>query len=88
MTASVSSLSVKKAGGSTGSVTLSTTGTGTYTISASGASNLQVSPTSKTVAAGGSQAFTIKSLNNTRGTFAVNFASSCTTVTVAVKVTN
>lgn len=88
MTASVSSLSIKKNGGSTGTVTLSTTGTGTYTISASGTSNLQVSPTSKTVAAGGSQAFSIKSLNSTRGTFAVNFSSSCTTVTVAVKVTN
>jgi type II secretory pathway pseudopilin PulG len=88
MTASVSSLTVKKGGGSTGSVTLSTTGTGTYTISAAGPTNLQISPTSKTVAAGGSQAFSVKSLNNTRGTFAVTFSSSCTTVTVAVKVTN
>lgn len=88
MTANVSSLSIKKNGGSTGTVTLSPTGTGTYTISASGTSNLQVSPTSKTVAAGGSQAFSIKSLNSTRGTFPVTFSSSCTTVTVAVKVTN
>lgn len=87
MTANPSSLSVTKNGGS-GSITLSTTGSGTYTITTLGPSNLSISPASKSVAAGSSQSFSVKSLNNTRGTFAVNFSSYCTTVTVAVKVTN
>jgi prepilin-type N-terminal cleavage/methylation domain-containing protein len=88
MTASVSSLTIHKNGGSTGSVTLSTTGTGTFTITPSGTSNLTISPTYKTVAGGSPAAFLITSNNKTRGTFAVNFSSSCTTVTVTVKVTN
>jgi Tfp pilus assembly protein FimT len=88
MTANPSSLSVKKNGSTTGSVTISTTGSGNYTITPSGPTNLQISPTSKTISGGGSTSFSIKSLNNTRSTFAVNFGSSCTTVTVAVKVTN
>ena len=88
MTASTSSLSIKKNGGSTGNVTLSVTGSGTFTITPSGPINLSISPTSKTIAGGASTSFSIKSINNSRGTFAVNFSSSCTTVTVAVKVTN
>ncbi|HYJ45596.1 MAG TPA: GspH/FimT family pseudopilin [Pyrinomonadaceae bacterium] len=88
MTGTPSALTINKGGGSTGTVTLSTTGSSTYTITPSGPNNLSVSPTSKTIAGGGSTGFSIRSLNNTRGTFAVNFSSSCTTVTVAVKVTN
>jgi Tfp pilus assembly protein FimT len=88
MTANPSAVTVKKGGGSTGTIALSTSGSGSYTITTSGPSNLQISPTSKTVSGGGSANFTVKSLNNTRGTFAVNFSSSCTTVTISVKVTN
>ena len=88
MTANFSSISIKKNGGNTGTVSLSVTGSGTYNVTTSAPGNLQVSPASKSIAAGGSATFSITSLNNTRGTFAVNFSSSCTTVTVAVKVTN
>lgn len=88
MTASTSSVTIHKNGGSTATVTLSTTGTGTFNIGASCPTNLSVSPTSRTVAGGGSATFSITSTNKTRGTFAVNFSSSCTTVTVTVKVTN
>lgn len=88
MTANPSAVTIKKGGGSSGTIALSTTGSGSYTITASGPSNLQISPTSKTLSGGGSANFTVKSLNNTRSTFAVNFSSSCTTVTVLVKVTN
>ena len=88
MTANLSAISIKKNGGNTGTVSLSVTGSGTYNVTTSAPGNLQVSPASKSIAAGGSATFSITSLNNTRGTFAVNFSSSCTTVTVAVKVTN
>lgn len=86
ITASVSSLTIKKNGGSTGTVTITLTNTGT--VSPSTTSNIQVSPTSRSLTSGGSAAFTIKSLNNTRGTFPVTFNSPCSSVTVAVKVTN
>lgn len=88
LSATPSLLSVKKNGGSTGSVTVSYTGTGAATVTPSGPINLQVTPTSSTIASGGSANFSIKSVNTTRSTFGVNFASSCTTITVAVKVTN
>ncbi|MDT5121876.1 MAG: hypothetical protein QOC96_1358 [Acidobacteriota bacterium] len=88
MTANFSAISIKKGGGSTGTVSLSVTGSGTFNVTASGPSNLQISPTSVSLTSGGSATFSITSLNKTRGTFAVNFSSSCTTVTVAVKVTN
>lgn len=88
MTANVSALTIKKNGGNTGSVTLSTVGSGTFTISSSTTSNLTISPATRTVAGGGSTTFSITSNNKTRGTFAVNFSSSCTTITITVKVTN
>ena len=88
MTGNPSALTVKKNGGSTGTLTLSTTGSGTFTVSPSGPGNLTISPTSRTIAGGGSATFSVTSNDRARGTFAVNFASSCTTVTVSVKVTN
>ena len=88
MTANPSAVTIKKGGGSTGTIALSATGSGSYTITTSGPSNIQISPTSKTLSGGGSANFTVKSLNNTRGTFAVSFSSSCTTVTTSVKITN
>ena len=81
-----SSLSIRKNGGTTGTITVSSNVSGTVT--ASGPLNLQITPASQAITAGGSVNFSIISLNNTRGTFAVNFGSACTTVTVAVKVTN
>lgn len=81
-----SSTSIKKNGGTTASITVSTNTASTVTVSAP--INLQVSPTSRGISAGGSGTFSVSSLNNTRGTFAVNFTSTCTTDTVLVKVTN
>ena len=72
--------------GTTATVTISSNVSGTVT--ASGPSNLLITPASQAITAGGSVNFSIISLNNTRGTFAVNFGSACTTVTLALKVTN
>jgi len=81
-----SSLSIRKNGGTTGTVTISSNVSGTLTTS--GPINLQITPATQAITAGGSVNFSIISLNNTRGTFAVNFGSACTTVTLAAKVTN
>lgn len=85
-TATPSSISIRKNGG--GSATITVTATNTGTISVQAPINLQVTPAMKTVTGGGSAQFTITSLNNTRGTFAVNFNSPCTTLTVLLTVTN
>ena len=85
-TASPSSVSIRKNGASTATITVNATNTGTVT--ASGPINLQITPQSQAVTAGSSVTFSIKSLNNTRSTFAVNFTTPCTTVTVLVTVTN
>src|SRR5437588_11945640 len=81
-----SSTSIKKNGGTTATITVSTNTSSTITVSAP--INLQVSPTTAGISAGSSGTFSVSSLNNTRGTFAVNFTSTCTTDTVLVKVTN
>ena len=81
-----SSKSIKKNGGTTATITVSTNIATTITVSAP--INLQVSPTTRGMSAGGSGTFSISSLNSTRGTFAVNFTSTCTTDTVLIKVTN
>ncbi len=81
-----SSTSIKKNGGTTANITVSTNTSSTVTVSAP--INLQVSPTTAGISAGSSGTFSVSSLNNTRGTFAVNFTSTCTTDTVLVKVTN
>ena len=81
-----SSTSIKKNGGTTATITVSTNIATTITVSAP--INLQVSPTTAGISAGSSGTFSVSSLNNTRGTFAVNFTSTCTTDTVLVKVTN
>jgi Tfp pilus assembly protein FimT len=85
-TASPSSISIRKNGA--GSATITVTATNTGTISVQKPINLQVTPASQTVTGGGSASFSITSLNNTRGTFAVNFNSPCTTLTVLLTVTN
>ena len=85
-TSNPSSISIKKNGGSTATITVTATNTGTVTVSAP--INLQVTPPSQTITGGNSVNFSIKSLNTTRGTFAVNFNSPCTTLTVLLTVTN
>lgn len=85
-TANPSSLTIRKNGNGSATITVSVTNTGTITVSKP--INLGVTPTTQTVTAGGTATFTVTSLNNTRGTFAVNFGSPCTTLTVLVTVTN
>jgi type II secretory pathway pseudopilin PulG len=85
-TATPSSISIKKSGGGTATITVTATNTGTVSVSAP--INLKVTPASQPVSGGGSVTFSIVSLNNTRGTFAVNFNSPCTTLTVLLTVTN
>ena len=85
-TANPSSISIRKNGGSSATITVSATNTGTVTVQ--GPINLHITPQSQTVTAGNSVSFSISSTNNTRGTFAVNFMSPCTTLTVLLTVTN
>jgi len=85
-TANPSSISIKKNGGGSAQITVSVTNTGTVSVSAP--INLHVTPASQAVTAGGTATFTITSVNTTRGTFAVNFGSPCTTLTVLLTVTN
>jgi Tfp pilus assembly protein FimT len=85
-TADPSSISIRKNGGSTAQITVHATNTGTINVQAP--SNLLVTPANQTVAGGGTAAFTLSSANNIRGTFAVNFSTPCTTLTVLLTVTN
>ena len=85
-TADPSSISIKKNGGSTAQITVGATNTGTITVQAP--TNLQVTPATQTVSGGGTASFTIRSVNSIRGTFAVNFSTPCTTLTVLLTVTN
>ena len=84
--ATPSAISIRKNGA--GSATITVTATNTGTISVQAPINLQVTPSMQTVSGGGSATFSITSVNNTRGTFAVNFNSPCTTLTVLLTVTN
>ncbi len=86
LTVNPSSITIKKSGGSTGSIVLGSNNSGTVTTSAP--TNLTLSPAYQAVSANSSAAFSITSNNRTRGTFAVNFTSPCTTVTSLVKVVN
>ncbi|HVG36043.1 MAG TPA: GspH/FimT family pseudopilin [Pyrinomonadaceae bacterium] len=78
-------ISIRKNGG-TGTVSISVGATAT--VSVTGTSNLQFTPSSQTVTTSGTTAFTVKSLNNTRGTFTITFTNGCTTTDVLVTVTN
>jgi len=86
LTINPSSVSIKKGGGSSGSVVVSANTAGTVVTSAP--TNITVSPASQAISAGGTVTFSLTSNNRTRGTFAANFGTSCTTVTTLVKVTN
>jgi Tfp pilus assembly protein FimT len=85
-TANPSSISIKKNGGSTAQITVTPSNTGTITVQAP--INLQVTPSTQAVTGGTPYQFTVRSLNNSVSTFAVNFNTPCTTLTVLIKVTN
>lgn len=82
-----SSLSIQKNNGSTGTIQLTVSGSAT-TVTATAPANLQVTPSSATISGGSTATFTVKSINKTRGTFAVTFTVPCATPQVMVKVTN
>lgn len=82
---SSTSISVRKNGGSTGSVLVSMSTATLVTTTAP--SNLTISPTSQTVLVGNS--FSIISKNTARGPFYVTFSSACgASITLTVNVTN
>jgi Tfp pilus assembly protein FimT len=85
-TVNPSSLSIKKNGGSTGTIQL-TVGS-SATVTASAPSNMQVTPASIAVSGSGTANFSVTSLNKTRGTFAVTLTLPCSSPQVMVKVTN
>lgn len=83
----VGSVSVRKNGLSTGSVTATVPGAGTITTSPD--PNLSVSPSSRTFSTSGSQSFTVSSTTKTKGTFPIYFYFTCSTPAVLyVQVTN
>jgi len=84
--ASPSSFTLRKNGAETKPITITPSSTGTVTVQ--GPINLQVTPQSRAVTAGVPVVFTVKSLNNAKSTFALNFSTPCTTLTVLVTVTN
>lgn len=79
-------LSIVKAGGSSGTIKITAAAAGTIVVSKP--INLNVTPATQTVTAGSTVNFSVTSLNNTKGTFAVNFGTPCATLTVLVNVTN
>ena len=87
-TVNPSSLTIKKQGGSSGTITFAVSSGGAAVVSASAPANLQVTPAVASVSAGSSATFTVTSLNKTRGTFAVTFNLPCSSPQVLVKVIN
>jgi hypothetical protein len=93
VTSNVSTVSIKKQGGTTGSVTVNLTGvstTGSYTLSISNANkNLTISPTSKVVTGTQAATFTITSSTGQTGTYTIYIGSSTSCFTaITVTVTN
>jgi Tfp pilus assembly protein FimT len=90
LSANPSSLSIRKNGGSSANITLTAnvSSSSAGTVTAAGPINLQITPTSQSITSGGSKTFSVTSLNRSKSTFAVNFTSPCSTVTVLVTVTN
>lgn len=90
LSASPQQVIIRRNGGSTGTLTATVTAPGT--LAASTESNLSVTTTAQQTingSSGGSVAYTVRSLNRTRGTFPVKFTfSNCAPATVYVKVTN
>lgn len=91
ISSSVGSVSVRKNSGSTASVNITVTGPGTITATPN--SNLQVTPSSRSVTSstGGTFSFTVNSITRTRSSnppFTVVFSNPCNSVTLYVSVTN
>ncbi len=89
LTASTGYITIRRNGGSTGSVTISVTGSGT--ITATPDANLRATPSSQNIgsSSGGSATFAISSITRTRGNFNLKFNyGTCSPATVYVKVTN
>lgn len=91
ISSNVGSVSIRKNGASTASVSITVTGPGT--INAAANSNLQVTPATRSVTAssGGTFSFTISSITKLRATnppFTVVFSNPCSSLTVYVTVTN
>lgn len=78
--------SIRKNGGGTATITV--TSTKATTLTASAASFLSLSPTSQSISAGGTTTFRVVSTNTSRGTFPITIGAPCTSVTVQVRVTN
>jgi len=83
---SPSSMSIKKFGGSSGTIQVTVSSSAQVSVSAS--SNLKVTPSSYSLSGGTTANFTVTSINKTRGTFAVTFNLPCSSPQVLVKVTN
>ena len=85
-TVTPSSTSIRKAGGSSKQIVVTPSSTGTITVQAP--INFNVTPTTQAVTAGVPTTFTVVSNNNARSTFAINFNTPCTTLTVLMTVIN
>ena len=82
-----SSFTIRKNGGSSQTVTVTSTSTGTIVVTKP--VNLNVTPMSQTVTAGGTVNFTVSSNNNIKSQFAVVFSLPCgSSPTVLVNVVN
>jgi prepilin-type N-terminal cleavage/methylation domain-containing protein len=86
VSANPATVSVRKSGGSTATISVSASQPGN--MRATGPSNLNISPASQYITGGGAAMFTVSSNDGTRGTFITTFDSPCTTVSVKVNVTN
>jgi len=85
---SVGLVTIRRNGGSTATVNIIVNSAGTITATPS--SNLAVTPATRSVtsSSGGTFAFTISSINKSRGVFAVSFSSPCSSTSIQVKVNN
>jgi type II secretory pathway pseudopilin PulG len=81
-----SSATIRKNGGS--SVTIAVTASSTGTVVVTKPINLNVTPLSQTVTAGGTVNFTVSSNNNIKSQFGVVFNAPCSSLTVLINVTN
>jgi type II secretory pathway pseudopilin PulG len=84
--ANPSSISIRKNGGSSATIGVTASSTGTVVVTKP--LNLNVTPMSQTVTAGGTVNFTVTSNNNIKSTFAVVFNAPCSSLTVLINVTN
>lgn len=84
LTANPSSFIIRKNGGGTATVAVTSSVAGKVTASTT--NNLRVNPSNLTLAAGVPGSFTVQSINVTRGTFSLTFSNTCTSVTTLVTV--